>query len=407
MRSRSSISCALDDDSSTSISALSISGGIAEPVDEVLGDRPQPAAQRGHLAADRLGARAREAAVLHEPAAVGLDRGQREQVAEHAQRDLVVAVDHGRELVDEALQHEPLDVRAAGGDHVVLHAAEHVDRVHALVHAPLQPPGDPGEDVLLAPAEHRELVLRVEQPGLLVPAVVLAAGQHVLDPLQQLVRAGALEHGVDGQAGDEPHHAELVEVAEAGGVVGEQALGDQLQQDVVVALEGGEHVGVGAQRAEPVGHQVAGAAAGLAALLDGPAAVPGAERLGAGGQRLEGAPLTVRRVGGREHVVQLGEQLLLGEVQRVGLGEQRQQPALVHAVVEEQLLLVGVRRAELPALVGVLDRHGERHLARRDAGATDAHPALDQGAEHREEPPVLVLDVGDVAAVLGRRRRSG
>ena len=212
---------------------------------------------------------------------------------------------------------------------------------------------------------------------------------------------GALEHGLDGQPGDEPHHAELVEVAEARGVVGEQPLGDQLEQDVVVALEGGEHVSVRAQGAEPVGHQVAGATARLPALLDRPAGVPGADRLGAGRQRLQGPALPVGGVGGREHVVQLGQQLLLGEVQRVGLREQRQQPPLVHAVVEQQLLLVGVRRAELTALVGVLDRHGERHLAGRDAGAADADPSLDQGAEHREEPAVLVLDAGDVAAVLG------
>ena len=35
---------------------------------------------------------------------------------------------------------------------------------------------------------------------------------------------------------------------------------------------------------------------------------------------------------------------LLGEVQRVGAGEQREQPALVHAVVEEHLLGVRARR---------------------------------------------------------------
>ena len=99
--------------------------------------------------------------------------------------------------------------------------------------------------------------------------------------------------------------------------------------------------------------------------------------------------------------MQLVDQDLLAEVQRVGLREQGQQPALVHAVVEEQLLLVGVGWAELPALVGVLDRHGERHLAGADAGATDADPALDQGAEHGEEAAVDVVDVGEVAPVLG------
>ena len=36
---------------------------------------------------------------------------------------------------------------------------------------------------------------------------------------------------------------------------------------------------------------------------------------------------------------------LLGEVQRVGPRQQREQPPLVHAVVEEQLLLVGLEAA--------------------------------------------------------------
>ena len=81
--------------------------------------------------------------------------------------------------------------------------------------------------------------------------------------------------------------------------------------------------------------------------------------------------------------------------------QQRQQPALVHAVVEEQLLLAAVRRAELATQVGVLDRHREGDLARGDAGAADADPALDQRPEHREEAAVDVLDVGEVAAVLG------
>jgi hypothetical protein len=40
---------------------------------------------------------------------------------------------------------------------------------------------------------------------------------------------------------------------------------------------------------------------------------------------------------------------LLREVQRVGVGQQREQPALVLAVVEQQLLLVLDGRLELPA----------------------------------------------------------
>ena len=149
----------------------------------------------------------------------------------------------------------------------------------------LEPAGHAGEHVLLAEAQHRELVVGVEQPGLLVPLV--AAGQHVLDPLEQLVHRGPLEHRLDREPGHEADHAELVHLLELARVVGEQPLGDELQQHVVVALEGGEHVGVGLERGEPVGREVARAAARLAALLDGAGGVPGAERLGAGGARLQ------------------------------------------------------------------------------------------------------------------------
>ena len=63
--------------------------------------------------------------------------------------------------------------------------------------------------------------------------------------------------------------------------------------------------------------------------------------------------------------MQLGGDALLGEVQRVGARQQREQPALVHAVVEQQLLLAGAGVAELAAVQGVLDRDRQRDLARR------------------------------------------
>ena len=59
-------------------------------------------------------------------------------------------------------------------------------------------------------------------------------------------------------------------------VVGEQALGDELQQHVVVALEGHVDVEVGAQPDEAVLGEEAGAAARLARLLQGVERVPGA-----------------------------------------------------------------------------------------------------------------------------------
>ena len=165
----------------------------------------------------------------------------------------------------------------AARDHVVLDPGEDLAGVHPVVDAALEPAGDAAEHVLLAEAQHRLLVGRVEQAGLLVPLV--AAGQHVLDRREQLAGAGPLQHGLDRQPGDEADHAELVHVLELAGVVGQQALGDQLEEHVVVALEGGEDVGVGLERVEAVGAEVARAAARLAALLDGAGGVPGAERL--------------------------------------------------------------------------------------------------------------------------------
>ena len=96
--------------------------------------------------------------------------------------------------------------------------------------------------------------------------------------------------------------------------------------------------------------------------------------------------------------MQVGRHPLLGEVQRVGRRQQREQPPLVHAVVEQHLLLAGAGVAELAAVLGVLHRDGQRDLGRVDAGAADADPALHERAEHREEAAVGVLD---------RRRSSG
>ena len=268
------------------------------------------------------------------------------QVAQQVEGDLEVTVGQRRGLRDERLEHEPLGVGAGGGDDVVLHAGEDGPGVRPLVDAALEPARDAADHVLLAEAQHRELVVRVEQPGLLVPGV--APGQQVAHRLHELVHRRPLDDGLDRQAGDEAGHAELVHLLELAGVVGEQALGDQLEQDVVVALEGGEDVGVGLQRGEPVLAEVARAAARLAALLDGAGGVPGAEGLGAGGARLQHPPgvlvaALLDRAGAGEHLVQLPGDDLLREVEGVRPRDERQQAALVHAVVEEHLLLVGRR----------------------------------------------------------------
>ena len=235
--------------------------------------------------------------MLHEPGAVGLDRGQGVQVAEQVEGDLGVAVGEVARLGHEGVEHQPLHVRAGRADDVVLDAGEDLAGVHALVDAALEAPGDAAEHVLLAEAQHRLLVGRVEQAGLLVPLV--AAGQRVLDRGEQLAGAGPLQDGLDRETGDVAHHAELVEVLELALVVGQQPLGDQLQQDGVVALEGREDVGVGLERGEAVGPEVARAAARLAALLDRPGRVPGGQGLEAGGLGLERRAARPLPAGGR------------------------------------------------------------------------------------------------------------
>ena len=166
--------------------------------------------------------------------------------------------------------------------------------------------------------------------------MLVAAGDGVADHLHDLAREQPLDHGLDRLAGDEGDHLARVELAELILVVGEQALGGEHHQHRVVALEGGEDVGVGLQRGEPVDGHVAGAAAALAAGLDRVVACQLAVAFIAGGERLELAALALGRILGAEHGVELLAQLGLGEVQRVGLGQQRHQPALVGAVVEDR-----------------------------------------------------------------------
>ena len=236
-------------------------------------------------------------------------------------------------------------------DDVVLAEAEHLGGVATGVHASLEAPRDRGQDVLLAPAEHLEVVAAVLQVLIGDVVATAGAGHHVAQPLEDRPGVGALEDGLHGGRRHEPDQPDLVEVLEGVLVVGEQTLGHQLHQDRVVALERREDVGVGTQRVEPVHRQVAGAAARLAALLDGAGRVPGAHRLRAGGARLQ---CPASELGGTlvgdvgEHPVQIGRDALLCEVQRVGAGEQREEPPLVHAVVEEHLLLTGAGVAELP-----------------------------------------------------------
>ena len=153
--------------------------GDPEAVDEVLRDRAQLAAQRGHLAADRLRPRAGESAVLHEPArsASIVESAKRSQSRFRATLLSLSTMVAGL-VTNASSTSRSTWARPAA----ITWSCTRLNTSTAsipLVHPALQPTGDAGEHVLLAPAEHRELVLRVEQAGLLVPAVVVATGEHV------------------------------------------------------------------------------------------------------------------------------------------------------------------------------------------------------------------------------------
>ena len=244
----------------------------------------------------------------------------------------------------------------------------------------------------MAPAEQLQLRLGVEQVGVVVATRAERIGE--------LAQRHALAQHAERLPGHELRHPELVEVAERVLVVRQQVLGRELQQDRVVALEGREHVRVGLQRREAAGAQIARAAAGLAAALDRVRRVPGRDRLHARGERLQLAPLTLRRVLVREHGVQVLDEPVLRERQRVRLGQRDQQPPLVRAVVHQQRFLLGAGGAELAPLERAADRDRQRHLRRADRRAADADAALDERPEHREEAPRRVLDRAEVGAVL-------
>ena len=95
---------------------------------------------------------------------------------------------------------------------------------------------------------------------------------------------------------------------------------------------------------------------------------------------------------GRLQVVALGHQLVLRELQRIRLRDQREQPALMHQVIHDQHFAVVVGCAELLALQGISGRDVQCHPRRVAGAAADGDPPADQGADHREEPAVGVLD---------------
>ena len=164
---------------------------------------------------------------------------------------------------------------------MVLDRVECVECRH-LLRLALQPTGDRGDHVLLAVLEHLELGAAVEEAALFL--VVLPG---IEDRLDDRLRRSAFQHPLAGEVSGEPHPVHGAHALDVVGVGGEQFLGDELDQHVVVALEGSEHVGVGLQRDQPVLGEIACAAAGFARLLDGPGCVPGVGGLQARGPRLQ------------------------------------------------------------------------------------------------------------------------
>src|SRR5690606_34084541 len=175
-------------------------------------------------------------------------------------------------------------------------------------------------------------------------------------------------------------------------VVGEQPLAHELEQDVVVALEGGVDVEVLSPGDEAVLRHVARPAARLAGLLERLQREPRRRRLERRGEGLEVLARLVVVVLAAEYLVETLEEALLGEGGGVGAGDERQEAALVALVVEEGDLATLVGAGELAALVAVAHRDGQCGLAHPDRGAAEGDAALDQRAEHGEEAPTLARD---------------
>ena len=335
--------------------------------------------------------------MLDVPTAVAFEQPQAVQ-GHHGLQQLMGLAVRGVEQVGGALVGDPVDERASGQQRVVLHGVEDREGVQPLVGALAQSGQHGGQEVLLAPGEQPELHVVVAQVLGGVPA-----RQHPGEALQDLAHTGALEHLLAGLLGDHPHRVEQVHRLELAAEADQQVLGDELEQDGVVALEGREDVAVGLERGQPVGREVAGSSTGLAGLLHRLGRVPGRDRLEPSGARLELAPLVLVGRAGQD-ACQVGDQARLRRVQDVRGRDQRKQAVLVGGVVEEQHLLLASRSGELPAGQPVLHCDGERDLADGHAGPRDADPPLDERAEHGEEAAGGRLDgagVGPVGGDLG------
>ena len=296
----------------------------------------------------------------------------------------------------ERLPLDQLGVRAGGLDELVLVGVEQGRgrrRVGLLRRA--QGLGDLRDHRL--DAVHQQLALGRRLAQLAGRAARVAdVGDGLHGPVQRRAVPGGVGRALGHHAGD----LRRVEVLEALGVVGEQTLADELQQDGVVALERRVHVHVGAQPGDPVLGEEPGPAARLAGDLERVQRVPRRRRLERRGERLEVLARLRGVVAAGEHVVERGEQVLVREPGGVRLREQREQAALVLGVVEDDDLVGGRRAVELAALVAVGDRDGQADAGGRDRGTVERDAALHERAEHREEAAAGARDGRRVRAVL-------
>ena len=215
----------------------------------------------------------------------------------------------------------------------------------------------------------------VSSVALAVPRRAIASAAFCTEPESATnwatpAQAGAVDRRTGGLADDVAGQHADVHGAELLGVVGQQALGDQLQQHGVVALERGVDVEVGAQRGEAVLGQEAGAAAGLAAFLQRVEGVPGAQRLERRGEGLEVLAVLRRCRGGRRRRRRTSAAAARARSwRRRSWRAAAKQPALVPLVVEQHLLVGVGGGVELAALGGVLDGDLQGQLATRSTAA--------------------------------------
>ena len=327
------------------------------------------------------------------PGEVLLDELQAEQVAQPGEHLPGVIVGDAVHRIGEGLPLQQLTMRAGGFDEVGLVLVEELLAEHLVLACRAQTPGDVGDHLLHTVGQ--QLVLLLSTQAVLDRAGCRAEVGDVLpEPSQPRTVEDLARRVLEGELGERRSILVLELLRE----VGEQALADQLQQHVVVALEGDVDVEVLAEPDEPVLEHVAGAAASLAGFLQRVERVPGRERLEGRGERLEVFAI-VRSIGAAgEDAVELLQELVVREDLRVGGRQARQQAALVLAVVEQHDLLA-VGSVELAALGRVGDRDVQTECGAPGCCAVERHPTLNQGAEHREEAAAGAVDRARVGAI--------